>query len=129
MRTLLRRTQYIWLTTSSKSDESIEAVTSYSKPVKVRVAVSNASGTPREIAAGLAMEYSRYFISFDRDFDAEEGTLVYVDRIPEIDVEGELVLDEEGDPTVAPDYVITHIWDSQRGTIARYGIRKIAGNG
>ena len=128
MRSLQRRKQDIWLTTATRSDEHIEDTVVYSKPERYRVTVSNTSGNPKEIAAGLVSEYSRYFISFDRDFHAEEGTMVFVDRIPELDSEGWLVL-EDGDPVTAPDYVITAIFDTAKGTIARYGIRKIAGDG
>lgn len=129
MRSLQRRKQDIWLTKATRSDEHIEDTVTYSKPEKHRVTVSNSSGNPREIAAGLVSEYSRYFISYDRDFRPEEGMSVFVDKIPELDSEGELVLDSDGVPVTLPDYVITTILDTARGTIARYGMKKIAGDG
>ena len=127
MRSLQRRKQDIWLCWAIVGDESIEPTATYTKPVKIRVTVSNTSGTPHELPVGTVAEYSRYFISFDRDFHPEEGMVLFVDRTPRLTDEGELELKENGDPVTRPDYVLTHVMDTARGTIARYGIKKIAG--
>ena len=128
MRSLRRRKQNIWICKVSIDDSHMEPVTKYSKPEKHRVSVSNTSGTPHELPVGLVSEYTRYFVSFDRDFHPEEGMVLFVDREPELDDNGELILGENGEPNVKPDYVLTHIMDTARGTIARYGIKKIAGD-
>lgn len=128
MRSLKRRKQRIWLCTSSVEDSHIEQRTIYSKPVEYKVTVSNTSGTPHELPVGVVSEYSRYFISFDRNIVVKEGMLAFIDRVPELDANGEIILNEKGNPNVKPDYVVTHIMDTKQGTIARYGIKRIAGD-
>lgn len=128
MRSLRRRKQDIWICEASTVDEEMEVQTVYSKPVKYRVSVSNTSGTPHELPAGIVPEYSRYIVSYNRRFHPKEGSVLFIDKKPQIDrTTGYLALDENGDPYTAPDYVLTHIMDTYRGTIARYGIKKIAG--
>lgn len=155
MRSLRRRKQNIWICKASIDDSHMEPVTKYSKPEKHMVSVSNTSGTPHELPVGLVSEYTRYFISYDRDFHPEEGMVLFVDREPIVDENGYLVIndgtiyltsrsnkvyttrsgkkitlvdgEEDGEPITKPDYVLTHIMDTARGTIARYGIKKIAG--
>lgn len=128
MRSLQRRVQPVWFCEATTDDSSIEPRKRYSKPEVHYVAVSNTSGTPHELPVGIVAEYSRYFVSYDRDFHPEEGTMLFVDKEPDLTVTGELRVDINGNPYTTPDYVLTHIMDTQLGTIARYGIRKIAGN-
>lgn len=128
MRSLQRRKQNIWICKASIDDSHIEQTSTYSKPEKHRVTVSNTSGTPQELPVGITVEYSRYFISYDRDFQPSEGMVLFIDREPELNSDGTLKLKENGEPIIKPDYVLSHIIDTAKGTIARYGIRKIAGN-
>ena len=129
MRSLQRRKQNVWICKAYINDTSVEPYTSYSNPVKIRVTVSNTSGTPNELPVGSVTEYSRYFISYDRNFKPEEGMVLFVDREPQLTITGKLATDLSGHPYTKPDYVLTHIMDTERGTIARYGIKKIAGDG
>lgn len=129
MRSLQRRKQDIWITKATRNDDRIEGSITYSKPEKHRVTVSNTSGTPHELPVGIVAEYSRYFVSFDRDFHPEEGDMVFVDVVPELGPDGNLLVGQDGVPTTSPDYVVSHIMNTARGTIARYGIRRIAGEG
>lgn len=129
MRSLQRRKQDIWICTASTIDTDIEGLTRYSKPEKHRVTVSNTSGTPHELPAGIVPEYNRYFISYDRDFNPKEGQVLFVDKEPQLTYNGNLDVDINGTPYTKPDYVITHIMNTSKGTIARYGIKKIAGDG
>lgn len=128
MRSLQKRKQDVWITKSTKSDASIEGRTTYSKPVKKRFTVSNTSGTPHELPVGVVAEYSRYIVNFDRDFELEEGMELFVDKEPLLNNVGELVVDINGNAYTKPDYVVSHIMDTSKGTIARYGIKKIAGD-
>lgn len=128
MRSLQRRKQDLWICTASVIDTDIEGLTRYSKPVKFRATVSNTSGTPQETAAGIVPEYSRYFVSYDRNLVVNEGDVLFVDKIPQLTPSGALEVDINGNPYTKPDYVVTHIMDTARGTIARYGIRKVAGD-
>lgn len=47
-----------------------------------------------------------------------------IDTVPQVDALGNLVL-EDGIPTTPPDYRLKKILDTQRGNLARYGIKKI----
>lgn len=130
MRSLRRRKQDIWIVECEINDETIEGNAVYGKPRKIRAAVSNTSGTPAELPVGIVAEYTRYFISFDRSFKPQEGLLLFVDRVPMLDEEGYLSINEETNkPFTEPDYVLSHIMDTAKGCIARYGIKKVAGNG
>lgn len=127
MRGIKRRKQDIWVTEETRDDSTIEGTSTYSKPERHRFSVSSTSGTPNELAVGIVAEYSRYIVSYDRSFKAKEGMLLFVDIEPELDEYGELVLDENGEPNTKPDYVLTHVMDTKKGTLARYGIKKVAG--
>ena len=82
------------------------------------------SGTPEEIAAGIVPDYDRYITSFNRNFHPQEADIFWIDRIPQISEDGSLILDENGEPAVLPDYTLKKILDTQKGNIARYGISK-----
>ena len=125
MRNATRRKQDIWFVTRDKDDSSVDPKYVYGKPEKHRMSVSPTSGMPTELNFGLLPTYDRYMISYDRKFHPEEGTYLYVDKTPEINNEtGELVLNENDVPTVKPDYILDRILDTQKGILARYGIRK-----
>lgn len=134
MRSLQRRKQEIWCVEATRDDSTIEGSMVYGKPEKHMMSVSNTSGTPHELPVGIVAEYSRYIVSFDRDFQPHEGLMVFIDIEPRLiesgEHKGELEVNEETDkPYTEPDYVVTHLMDTQKGTIARYGIKKVAGDG
>lgn len=108
----------------------MDKVVSYSKPIMKNFTVSSTAGLPEEIAAGIVPTYDRYISSYDREFCkvAEEGMAVWVDKIPKIDDSGNLVLDEDGVPVTPPDYVLKKIIDTAKGSVARYGIKKVGGS-
>ena len=101
MRSLARRKQDVWITKETR-------------------------GTPHELPVGIVAEYSRYLISYDRGLELEEGDLLFVDITPDLTPNGALRVDINGTPYTSPDYVVSNIMDTAKGTIARYGIRKIA---
>lgn len=125
MRSATRRKQDVWFVTRQKDDSGIDPVYVYGKPERHRMSVSPTSGMPAELNFGLLPTYDRYMISYDRRYKPEEGTYLYVDKAPEINrTTGVLVLDENGEPTVKPDYILDRIYDTKKGVLARYGIRK-----
>lgn len=129
MRNSQRRKQDIWFVSRSRDDSGIEPSYLYGIPVKKRFSVSPTSGSPAEMNFGLLPTYDRYVISYDRNFSPKEGTYLYVDRTPEIDENGMLVLDAEtGEPTVKPDYILKRIAYTLRGVVTRYGINKCTGD-
>ena len=75
-------------------------------------------------SAGIVPDYDRYITSFNRSFHPQEGDVFWIDTVPQVDALGNLVL-EDGIPTTPPDYRLKKILDTQRGNLARYGIKKI----
>ena len=126
MRSLTRRKQNIWFVIRTKDDSHIEPTYSYSKPECHRFSVSSTSGYPTDSYFGILPNYERYIISYNRRFRPQEGMYLYVDKTPEIDTNGYIVLNENGEPTVKPDYYLDKIYDTQKGILARYGIRKVS---
>lgn len=121
----VRRRQAVWLTKVTISTKGIDKVRSYDKPVKYMLTVSETSGTPEEVSAGLFPNYDRYITAFTKRFNPSEGELVYVDAIPEIGEDGLLILNDDGEPTVLPDYAITKRLVTKRGCVFRFGISKV----
>lgn len=129
MRSPSRLKQKIWFSKIKEVIEGIDTVQRYSKPIMKRFTVSATAGTPEEIAAGIVPTYDRYITSFDKDFNPEEGNLVFVDIEPVLDDSGNLVMSEDGiTPVTPPDYMLRKIIDSQKSKVARYGISKIGGS-
>ena len=130
MRSPSRLKQRVWFSKITEDSSNIDPMITYSKPIMKRFTVSATAGTPEEISAGIVPTYDRYITSYDREFCkvAEEGMAVWVDKIPKIGDSGNLVLDEEGVPVTPPDYTLKKIIDTARGSVARYGIKKVGGS-
>ena len=124
MRGLVRQKQKVYWSRVVEKMDGLERVKVYEKPVTYFFSVSATAGTPEEIAAGIVPDYDRYITSFNRDFQPQEADLFWIDRTPQISEDGSLILDEDGEPTVLPDYTLKRILDTQKGCIARYGISK-----
>ncbi len=124
MRGLKRQKQSVYWSKVTEALDGIDTVPSYSQPQSFKFSVSSTAGTPEEISAGIVPDYDRYITSFDRDFKPEEGDVFWIDTIPNLDENGNLIL-EEDIPVVMPDYRLKKILDTQRGNVARYGITKI----
>jgi hypothetical protein len=129
MRSPSRLKQKVWFSKIEEVIEGIDTVHKYSKPTMKRFTVSATAGTPEEISAGIVPTYDRYITSYDRDFKPEEGMAVWVDKIPQIDDLGNLVMSEDGiTPVTPPDYTLKKILAAQKGKVFRYGIAKIGGS-
>lgn len=129
MRSPSRLKQKVWFSKIEEVVEGIDTVQKYSKPIMKRFSVSATAGTPEEISAGIVPTYDRYITSYDRNFKPEEGMAVWVDKIPQLDDSGNLVMAEDGiTPVTPPDYMLRKIIDSQKSKVARYGISKIGGS-
>ena len=59
----------------------------------------------------------------------EEGAVCGVDVIPESSEDGSQVMSDDGvTPTVPPDYRVDKIFQTARGRVDVFGIKKIGGN-
>lgn len=131
MRSPSRLKQKIWFSKIEEVIEGIDTVQRYSKPIIKRFTVSATAGTPEEISAGIVPTYDRYITSYDKSFCdvAEEGMALWIDRIPKVDLLGNLALEEDRrTPVTPPDYTLKKILAAQKGKVFRYGIAKIGGS-
>ena len=126
MRNATRRKQDIWFVNRTKDDSNIDPAYTYDKPELHRFSVSSTSGSPAEMNFGILPTYDRYMISYDRKFKPVEGMYLYIDKTPELDDNGMLVLNESNEPTIKPDYILDRIYDTKKGELARYGIKKVS---
>lgn len=124
MRGLKRQKQIVYWSKVSEELNDIDTITVYTKPNMHKLSVSATAGTPEELSAGIVTDYDRYITSFERDFKPEEGDVFWVDTVPKLDKDGNLVLKDDI-PAVMPDYRLKKILDTHQGNIARYGITKI----
>lgn len=134
MRSPSRLKQKVWFSKIEEVIEGIDTVQRYSKPIMKRFTVSATAGTPEEISAGIVPTYDRYITRYknsccENDIEYEEGMAVWVDKVPQLDDSGNLVMKDDGiTPTTPPDYTLNKIIDSQKSKVARYGISKIGGS-
>ena len=131
MRSNSRQRQDVYFSEIKETLDEIDTVQEYTKPVIQRMTVASTSGTPEEISAGIVPTYDRYLIFWKsrwNKFKPKEGWVLWIDVAPELNEDGDLLLDDNGLPTVLPDYRLDKIIDTKKGAIARYGIVKIGGH-
>lgn len=132
MRSLKSQQQKVWFSKIHERLNGIDTIQEWDKPIMVKMTCSVTSGTPEEIASGIVPDYDRYLTyyksRFKQPLGLEEGMSIWVDVVPELDENGNLVMgDDELTPVVPPDYTLKRILNTQKGDIARYGISKIMG--
>lgn len=129
MRSLSRQKQKVWHSRIEEVQDGINTVFRYQKPIMKKCTVSATAGTPEEISAGVVPTYDRYITSYDRNLGFKETDVFWIDVAPEVDDNGNLVMQEDGiTPVTPPDYTLKKILDTQKGKVARYGISKIGGS-
>lgn len=124
MRCLQRQTQKLWFSVKKMGFTGIDETSVYSKPEMHKFTVSATGSTPEDYAVGIVPDYDRYITSFDRNFNPIEGAQVWVDVEPVLDENGNVKLNDEGEPIVPPDYTLRRRVDTKMGTVARYLIKK-----
>ena len=120
--------QNIYVTTQTETQVGIDRVKVYTKPKKYRLSVSATAGTPSVFQSGIVPDYDREIPVYAGQltgFNAPEGALLFVDVEPELDENGDFVLDNYGELTVLPDYVLVRKIAALRGKVARYGIKGV----
>lgn len=130
MRSLKRQQQQVWFSKIHERLDGIDTIQECDKLIMVKMTCSVTSGTPEETAAGIVPDYDRYLTyhksKFKPSLGLEEGMAVWVDVIPELDENGNLVMgDDEVTPVTPPDYTLKRILDTKKGDVVRYGIVKL----
>ena len=131
MRSPVRDRQPIYFSTITEKKVGIDTIQEYSNPIMRKLTVSAGTGAPTQISAGLVVDYDREITSYDKSLrsEAEEGSVCWVDVVPEIADDGSLVMsDDEVTPTVPPDYRVDKIFSTKRGNVDVFGIKRIGGS-
>ena len=131
MRSPVRDRQPIYFSTITEKKVGIDTIQEYSNPIMRKLTVSAGTGAPTQISAGLVVDYDREITSYDKSLrsEVEEGSVCWVDVVPEIADDGSLVMsDDEVTPTVPPDYRVDKIFQTARGRVDVLGIKKVGGN-
>lgn len=130
MRSPVKDRQPVYFSTITEKKNGIDTVQEYGKPIMEKLTASAGTGAPSQISAGLVVDYDRELTSYDKKLRGhiEEGSVCWVDVIPEIADDGNLVLSADGvTPTVPPDYRVEKIFSTARGKVDVLGIKKIGG--
>ena len=131
MRSPVRDRQKVWFSTITERKVGIDTIQEYSKPIMTKLTASAGTGAPSQISAGLVVDYDRELTSYNLSLrgQIEEGSVCWVDVIPEIADDGSLVMsDDEVTPTVPPDYRVDKIFSTARGNVDVFGIKRIGGS-
>ena len=131
MRSLGRDRQKIWFVTVTEEKVGIDTVQEYGKPIMKKMAVSSGTNMPGQVSAGLVVDYDREITSYDKTLRGviREGDALYVDVEPQLNDDGTLTMGEDGyTPVTPPDYRISAIFKTQKGSVDVYGIKKVGGN-
>ena len=131
MRSMLRDRQAIYFSIVTEKKVGIDTVQEYGKPIMRRLSVSAGTGQPGQVSAGLVVDYDREITSYDKSLRGvvREGDAVFVDVEPQINEDGTLTMGEDGyTPVTPPDYRISAIFKTQKGSVDVYGIKKVGGN-
>lgn len=131
MRSMLRDRQAIYFSTVTEKKVGIDTVQEYGNPIMKKMAVSSGTGQPGQVSAGLVVDYDREITSYDKTLRGviREGDALYVDIEPKLNDDGTLTMGEDGyTPVTPPDYRISAIFKTQKGSVDVYGIKKVGGN-
>ena len=131
MRSPFKDRQPVYFSTITEKKSGIDTIQEYSKPIMAKLTASAGTGAPSQISAGLVVDYDRELVSYSKSLrsEVEEGSVCWVDVIPEISEDGSLVMSDDGvTPTVPPDYRVDKIFQTARGRVDVLGIKKIGGN-
>lgn len=129
MRSPVRDRQKIWFSSIIEHNDGIDKWSEYGKPVMKKMTVSTGVGQPGQISPGLVVDYDREVVNYDHSFIQTEGNAVWVDVVPQLDDEGNLVIGDDGvTPATPPDYWIKQIFRTQKGNVDVFGIKRYGGN-
>lgn len=131
MRSRGRDRQKIWFVTVTEKKVGIDTVQEYGKPIMKKMAVSSGTGQPRQVSAGLVVDYDREITSYDKTLRdvVREGDAVFADVEPQLNDDGTLTMgDDEYTPVTPPDYRISAIFSTKKGDVDVFGIKRVGGN-
>lgn len=81
----------------------------YSNPVECRANISAAQGEVQSRQFGESESYDKVIVLDDRDIPIDEYSVLWVDTTPQIDENGKLALDEQGEVITPHDYIVKKV--------------------
>ena len=106
MRSPFKDRQPVYFSTITEKKSGIDTIQEYSKPIMAKLTASAGTGAPSQISAGLVVDYDRELTSYNKELrgQIEEGSVCWVDVVPEIAEDGNWVMaTDRVTPTVPPD--------------------------
>lgn len=89
--------------------ETGEYETGYSNPVSFFIRVSPSKGRTEAEIFGSVLDYDRALSTTDKKFPIDEYSRLWLDSIPELDADGTLKLDANGQPLTPHDYKVVGV--------------------
>ena len=115
-RTCFRNKQPFWYAlysaTSVDYDDDgyeIDPHTTYGKPVKTSANISPAKGNVISRQFGDDDVYDKIIVTGDRDTPIDEYTVLWIDREPDLDANGELTVNADGEIVTPWDYIVRKV--------------------
>lgn len=81
----------------------------YTKPVKARGNISPAKGETEARQFGDDVLYDRVITMGDRDTPIDENAVLWIDRTPQLDAEGNLATDAYGQTVTPHNYIVKRV--------------------
>lgn len=81
----------------------------HSNPVKYSANISAAKGETETRQFGENLSYDKVIVVDDVDLPIDEYSILWVDKTPELDGEGKLTVDSEGNAIVPHDYIVKKV--------------------
>ena len=129
MRSRTRKKQDVWVAEKTQVEDGLSLVDVYGKPEMHRATVSLTSGTPHGWGFGFLADYDRSLTTHEKDWIPAEGSAAWVDTVPVLDENGELVkeTDEDGNEvyTSPPDYMVKRLNYSLKSPITKVWLKKL----
>ena len=87
----------------------IDPHTTYHKPVKAEANISAARGSVVAQQFGDDDRYDRIIAIGDRDTPIDESSVLWIDTVPELDANGELKVNANGEIVTPWDYIVRRV--------------------
>lgn len=117
------------MATKTQTEIGLSLVDVYGTPEMHRATVSLTSGTPQGWSFGFLADYDRYLTTHEKDWIPEEGSAAWIDVVPSLDDNGELVTTTDADGntvyTTPPDYIVKRLNYSQKSPITKVWLKKL----
>ena len=107
-------------------NETGQYTNGYEKPLKFKIRVSANKGESEDNAFGKSLDYDRVMNTTDHKFPADEYSILWIDRKPQLDSNGEYPVDSGGNLITNHDYTVKKVAKDLNEWM--YAIKKVTNN-